>query len=355
MDGDSGSVGGAGGAGGASGAGAAGGAGPAGDAGESKGATAGDRSDVSAAADAASAADVGAQADSVTGKDDAEDSFDRAATPSTPASATTPAGDVAAATTPAAAGTTPVSATATPATGTPAAPEDAPAAQPATTATPHNIPSEGTLAERSRRESAAVEALADRLAASSPTAAGLLADFRAAGGTFQHSYGGGMFNRNPGGSPTIGVPAGTDAQRMQTIAHELGHFDYRNNPDASYVQPGRPAGLTDHQIEQRRERDYIVENTNRRLADEGNAAIINNAIRNELRAATGIDIGVAGDIPGRPMPFNSAAPIADQRRAIGDYFGSHLTTSTTGENYRSYYGQTYIDHYRDNFMPGSGR
>src|SRR5262249_5037323 len=129
-------------------------------------------------------------------------------------------------------------------------------------------PSEGTLAEIARREGLEVDRVAARLAADSPTAAGLLSAFRAAGGRFEHSFRGGYFR--DGATPAIGVPMGTDEARMQTVAHELGHFDFRNNPLRSYVPPGTPPGLTDHQIEQRREHDYIVANGNRGLLDEGN-------------------------------------------------------------------------------------
>jgi hypothetical protein len=223
-------------------------------------------------------------------------------------------------------------------------------ADPETRATP----SEGTLAERARRqENAKVEEVADRLAAMSPRAERLLEQFRAAGGTFVRSEQGGWFDARSG-RPVIGVPQGTVGQNLQTIAHELGHFDFRSLPDGAYQPPGRPTGLTDRQIEHRRQADYITNNVNARLADEGHATLTNRQIRDEFLSRTGIDLQVAGLIPDR-LTNPGAAPPDVQRRTIGDYFGSNLVTSTTGQNYRSYYGEAYIDHYARNHLPGQER
>jgi hypothetical protein len=335
--GGAGSAGGTGGPGGASGADGPSGAGDVGGAGET-GATSSDRSDVSNAASEASSKDVSAQADSVAGAASAEDGYDAAET---------------------------AEAAATEAKAEDAKAEDAKEDQAAEDAaavetagvtvngvalsSAARAPTEGTLAEISRRENAEVEAIADKLAANSPTAAGLLGSFRSVGGSFVSTEKAGYFSEK---TMTIGVPKGTEEQRMQVVAHELGHFDYRNNPAGSYVTPGNPMGISDRQIEHRREAEYINDNTNRRLADEGHASIVNNQIRNEYRAATGLNIGVNGDTASKPMPFSGALTPEAQRQAIGDFFGTNLTTSTTGQNYRSYYSQTYIDHYREHHLPG---
>jgi hypothetical protein len=151
----------------------------------------------------------------------------------------------------------------------------------------------------------------------------------------------------------IHVGPGTPEQRMQVVAHELGHFDYRNNPDKGYVAPGRPTGATDRQIEHRRQAEYISTNVNRQLADEGHASVINRQIRDEVRAKTGVDIGINGNDPNNPMTFSGSVP--EQRRTLGDYFGANNITSTTGENYRSYYGRGYIQHYERHHLPGQER
>lgn len=195
-----------------------------------------------------------------------------------------------------------------------------------------------------------LDGLADRMSMSSPRAKELISDFRSNGGTFEPSAKGGYLDpkRN-----AIGVPAGTDEQKMRTMAHELGHYDFSKTKDGAYVPPGDGAGgITDHQIEQRREQNFITQNTERRLADEGHATLINREIRDEMRASSGVDIGVSGDAPGKPIPFMPSASFAEQRRLIGEHYGANLTTSTTGESYRAYYNQPYINHYRDNYLPG---
>jgi hypothetical protein len=203
----------------------------------------------------------------------------------------------------------------------------------------------GTAAQR-----AELNTLADRMSATSPRARELIGDFRNNGGTFEPSEKGGYFDKD---KKVIAVPGGSDEQRMQTMAHELGHYDYSKTSDGAYVPPGGPTGgITDSQIEQRRESNYITRNTDRRLADEAHATLTNNQIRNEMRASSGVDIGVAGDSAGKPMPFMPSAPFNEQRRVIGDFYGTNLKTSTTGENYRAYYNETYIKHYRENFLSG---
>lgn len=201
---------------------------------------------------------------------------------------------------------------------------------------------------------AELNTLADRMSTSSPRARELISDFRNNGGTFEPSQRGGYFDKD---KKVIGVPAGSDNDRMRTMAHELGHYEYSKTGLGDYVPPGQPSpgAKSDHAMEQRREHEYVVNNANRRLADEGHATMTNNQIRNEMKASSGVDIGVSGDNPFKPMPLNPSAPADEQRRAIGDYYGTNLNTSTTGENYRSYYNAPYLKHYRENYLPGSGR
>ncbi|MCK6549104.1 hypothetical protein L6R52_24890 [Myxococcota bacterium] len=354
------STGGVGGAG-ESGAGGVGGVSGADRASESSGLSSSERSEVSAAAASTSASEVSAQADQVAGAARTEDGFDRDTTKDEAAreeaarEVMSPAGT-------AGLGRGPSEGTlaerdrreaeATVAAGGVRGPSEGTLAERErreAEATTNSVrgPSEGTLAERERRD---VDAIANRLAESSPTARGLVDNFRAAGGTFVHSERGSFFDRN---TNQIHVAPGTPEQRMQLVAHELGHFDYRNNPDKAYAPPGRPDGVTDRQIEHRRQAEYITTNVNRQLADEGHASVINRQIRDEVFARTGVDIGINGNDPRNPMTFGGTIP--EQRRTLGDYFGANNFTSTTGENYRSYYGRAYIEHYARHHLPGQER
>ncbi len=316
------------------------------------GVSASDMGDVSAAADSVSDSQVSAQADSVTGS--AVDGFDRAESASAkggpgvgPSEGAMAEADRRGAEAEAA-----DKATADKAAADARAQDaalDTQAAE-ARTATAGRI-SESAQAEIDRRaENAKVEAIADRLATMSPTAAGLLSSFRAQDGVFERSAKGGWFN-TVDGRPTIGVPAGTELQNMRTIAHELGHFGFVGNPQGAYSAPGLGTGVTDRQMEHQRQADYIGANTNARLADEGNATLANKTIRDEVMAATGLDIGVSG-FPGGTVGPMGVGTLDQQRAAIGDFFGTNLTTSTTGQNYRSYYGEAYRDFYEGRHLPG---
>lgn len=226
-------------------------------------------------------------------------------------------------------------------------------AQPA--GTPQPAGPVGITPPTAASQQAELNTLADRMSASSPRARELVSDFRNNGGTFEPSSRGGYFDKD---KKVIGVPAGSDNDRMRTMAHELGHYDYSKTNKGDYVPPGEPSpgAKSDHAREQRREHEYVVNNTNRRLADEGHATMTNDQIRREMKASSGVDIGVSGDgTPLKPMPLNPSAPADEQRRTIGEYYGANLKTSTSGENYRAYYNETYLKHYRENYLPGSGR
>lgn len=199
-------------------------------------------------------------------------------------------------------------------------------------------------------EDAKIEAVADKLAKASPTAEKLVADFRAAGGTFVASPKGSFLTGQEDANPKIHVGPGSTEDQMSSVAHELGHFDFRGNPQGAYQPPGTGRGKTDHQIEMARQHDYIVNNANADLADEGHATIVEKQIRDEVLKSSGVDIGVSGLPVDHPL-LSKRGSLDEQRAAIGDYFGTHLSTSTDEENYRSYYNQSYIDFYNQNFLP----
>lgn len=197
---------------------------------------------------------------------------------------------------------------------------------------------------------AKIEAVADRLAKASPTADKLVSEFRAAGGTFVASPRGSYITGVEGPNPTIHVGPGSLKAQMGSVAHELGHFDFRGDPQGAYQAPGTGRGKTDHQIEMARQHDYIVNNANADLADEGHATIVEKQIRDEVLKSSGVDIGVSAFSADHPL-LSKPGSLEERRAAIGDYFGSHLSTSTNNENYRAYYNQTYIDFYNQNFLP----
>jgi hypothetical protein len=337
---------------------------------ESGGVSAADRSDVSAAAASVSDREVSAQADAVAGKDTAADGFDRAEAAGTDKADAAGKADAAEKADGPAAGPGRGPSEGTVAEASRRA-DEAESTREAARETARGealgragavdgaeraprTPSEGTLAELGRREeNKRVEAMADHLGTLSPTAQRLVDDFRANGGTFVRSERGGWFN-NHGERPVIGVPAGSPQDNMLTIAHELGHYEFRNNPERGYQPPGRPTGASDRQIEHRRQAEYMRSNADANLRDEGHASLVNRVIRDEVLAKTGTDLGVAGDIPSA-LTQPGAAPQAAQRRSIGDYFGANLFTSTNGENYRSYYSDHYRRDYERRFMPGQER
>jgi hypothetical protein len=325
---------------------------------ESGGVSASDRAEVSAAAEAASERDVSAQADAVAGKDAVTDGFDRAE------AAAGKAESVGAAAGP---GRGPSEGTMSEASRRAEEAESArEAAREATrgealglagAATPeraHRTPSEGTLSEIARRaEAPQVLAIANELGRFSPTARAMVSQFRAAGGRFERIDEGGYFLDDPS-RPVIAVGRGSRLEQMQTIAHELGHFQFRDHPQGAYRGPGRPNGVSDRQIEHRRQADYITRNANAHLADEGHATLVNRQIRDEVRARGGFDIGVAGAVPDT-LTGPGARSRDAQRAAIGEFFGTHLITSIDRQNYRSYYSEPYRNHYEEHHLPGRER
>ncbi len=89
---------------------------------------------------------------------------------------------------------------------------------------------------------------------------------------------------------------------------------------------------------------------------EGQATLTNTAIRDELKAATGIDIGISGE--GTKTPFGNiargAGTTTEKQETIGDLYGRELRPSTNPtEGYRSNYSDFYREQYRTHFSPGA--
>ncbi len=211
-------------------------------------------------------------------------------------------------------------------------------------------PAKSTEEVRKEATQKQLDTAADKLAKDSPTAKALLDKFRAEGGKLEDGGKSGYFK--DGKPPTIGIPTQTslgtqtsEQQRQQTIAHELGHLDHaRSNPPAAVQPQNNGKGKTDAAIEAGRERDYVVKNAERHLADEAHATQVNDKIRNEVKAKTGQDIGVAGVRPGDKVP---------SKQELIDQYGRLNPSTQPDKTYREYYNQPYLDHYKQNFTPGA--
>lgn len=199
-----------------------------------------------------------------------------------------------------------------------------------------------------------LDGAADKLASNSPTAKALLDKFRAEGGKLEDGGKSGYFkDAKDGKPPTIGIPTQTplgtqtsDKDKQQTIAHELGHFDHARSNPAGTIQPqNNGKGKTDAAIEAGREHDYVVKNAERHLGDEAHATQVNAKIRDEVKAKTGEDIGVAGVRPGEKVP---------SKQELIDQYGRLNPSTKPDQTYREYYNQPYLDHYKKHFTPGGG-
>jgi type VI secretion system secreted protein VgrG len=120
----------------------------------------------------------------------------------------------------------------------------------------------------------------------------------------------------------------------QTLAHEAGHAGY---PEAPYVSPH---GKT--------KAEYVGQNTQRHLDDEGAATLNNARARQEILDDGGADIGIAGQQQPHYEAINrdcEAGKLSEEqaRRQIGDVFADHERTSNTGQTYRDYYSKLYSD------------
>lgn len=128
--------------------------------------------------------------------------------------------------------------------------------------------------------------------------------------------------------------SGNPASVVQSLAHESGHALYTPDP---YVPPD---GLTKDQ--------YVKQNLDRSLKDEGEATLMNAQVRNEINSNGGPDVGIAG---AKPDDYANIAAqnhdYADRDKArqdIGDIFADNEHTSTPpNPTYRDYYSKPYSD------------
>ncbi len=195
--------------------------------------------------------------------------------------------------------------------------------------------------------------LADKLAAKSPSAAEALRHFRANGGQFVDGKDSGYFkSRGDDGRPTIGIltegrngPT-SEADRMATIAHELGHHDF-DRRNGGMVPPGDPKGPSDAAIEARREADFIRQNNEKAFRDEQAANALNAKIRDEYLKGTGQRIPVPGVDNG---PFKGLGKTEDW---LKDYAQKQPSGSPPGTTYRDYYTRGHQDIYNRFHAPGA--
>lgn len=132
---------------------------------------------------------------------------------------------------------------------------------------------------------------------------------------------------------------------VQSVAHESGHALYTEEP---YV-PLTPGMTKD---------EYVNQNTNRHLKDEGEATMTNAEVRKEILDNGGPDIGIAGsqaeDYAKIAEKYPDPADRDKARQEIGDLFADGEQPSgdeNAGKSYRDYYGETYKEHYDEQNPP----
>ena len=122
---------------------------------------------------------------------------------------------------------------------------------------------------------------------------------------------------------------------VRSLSHEAGH--------AGYTLPGviPKTGLTKPQ--------YVAQNLQRHLIDEGEATLFNAEVRAELLAGKEGDIGISGQHEAQYKAIYdnmTAGKVTrdDALKQIAQLFRSEKT-STTGQTYQEYYSKPYADHY----------
>jgi hypothetical protein len=128
---------------------------------------------------------------------------------------------------------------------------------------------------------------------------------------------------------------GNIAAVLQSLAHEAGHAGYTDK----YTSPN---GLTKDQ--------YVDLNVKDRLADEGEATLVNLELRADLKANGGVSIGVAGaNAKKYEAIYQQYLKDGDRekaRRLIGEIFAKHEHPSTDpSKTYWDYYAKPYQDYY----------
>jgi uncharacterized protein involved in type VI secretion and phage assembly len=185
---------------------------------------------------------------------------------------------------------------------------------------------------------------ADGLISMSPTLSRNIAALQAQGWTISYGTAGAGSSTDRTAKRIVIDPNEQNNPNLltQTLAHESGHAMYTPDP---YVQP---TGLTRQQ--------YIDQNTNSSLKDEGEATMTNANVRREINNNGGPDIGIAGAQPDKYQQIANKYPDPAQRdqarQEIGDAFadGEHPSTAPT-QTYRQYYNQPYADYYDKNVAP----
>jgi type VI secretion system secreted protein VgrG len=124
----------------------------------------------------------------------------------------------------------------------------------------------------------------------------------------------------------------------QSLAHEAGHAAYDLPPEIP------PDGLT--------REEYVRQNTDRNLQDEGAATLNNIQVRDEISGNGGPDIGIAGNPDNGPayeaayQEYQQTGDAAAARESIGNTFGHGERPSTAPEmDYDEYYRRQYEDRY----------
>lgn len=206
----------------------------------------------------------------------------------------------------------------------------------------------------------------DAMASQSPRLASQVAQLRSQGWNIQYGTAGGGSYANRS-SRTIVIDSnnsGNPAAATQALSHEVGHATYT-------LPPQIPMGTLTRQ-------QYIDQNVQQNLRDEGEATINNLMVRDEIMAGAslgemieaspdviineggkafeGPDIGVAGQNAAQYQQTwqqyqNGDIDRNTAREQIANGFGTE-STSTTNENYRIYYGRAYETNW-DNSHPAA--
>jgi hypothetical protein len=133
-----------------------------------------------------------------------------------------------------------------------------------------------------------------------------------------------------------GSEKGNLREILTTLAHELGHAQYKQDP---YVDTD---GLTRQQ--------YVDANTMRLLKDEGEAVLTNIEIQRQLNANKGAKIDVAGaNARAYGKIYDAYLEHGDRdraRREIAEHFRDNEHPSTDpSKTYGEYYGKSFADYY----------
>ena len=183
------------------------------------------------------------------------------------------------------------------------------------------------------------------VAGQSPTLTSQLAQLQQDGWTIvKGPAGGGSFTDRQNKQIVI-----ADGDNPQTtvggLAHEIGHAEAGEPP----YHPPTPGMTRD---------DFVEQNVQEQLRNEGEAQLNAATARDEIKAAGGPDTGIPG------TQTNAYQALYDQYKAglvtreqtvdlMADVMANEAT-STTNQNYRDYYGQSYKDFWDEQVAPAGG-